>query len=94
MKEKVRYMIDVQNAEILYRDTERFPQIVNEVWGNIWMPDDPNFAYWRNKSFWRSDMMLAPTTRKLIQLAFHDCLKNVDSEGNHFGGCDGCLNWE
>jgi hypothetical protein len=94
VKEKVRYMIDVQNAEILYRDTERFPQIVNEVWGNIWMPDDPNFAYWRNKTFWRSDMMLAPTTRKLIQLAFHDCLKNVDSKGNHFGGCDGCLNWE
>ena len=94
MKEKVRYMIDEANAETLYRDTERFPQIVNEVWGNIWSPDDPNFAYWRNKSFWRSDMMLAPTTRKLIQLAFHDCLKNVDSEGNHFGGCDGCLNWE
>ena len=87
-------MIDVQNAETLYRDTERFPQIVNEVWGNIWSPDDPNFAYWRNKSFPRSDMMLAPTTRKLIQLAFHDCLKNVDSDGNHFGGCDGCLNWE
>ena len=94
VKEKVRYMIDEANAETLYRDTERFPQIVNEVWGNIWAPDDPNFAYWRNKSYWRSDMMLAPTTRKLIQLAFHDCLKNVDSEGNHFGGCDGCLNWE
>ena len=38
--------------------------------------------------------MQAPTTRKFIQLAFHDCLKNVDSNGNPFGGCDGCLNWE
>merc|ERR1719222_1031098 len=97
VKEKVRYMIDEANAETLYRDTERFPQIVNEIWGDIWAEAfgaDPSFAYWRNKSFWRSDMMLAPTTRKLIQLAFHDCLKNVDSDGNHFGGCDGCLNWE
>ena len=50
--------------------------------------------YYRNYTFTRSDNHLAPTTRKLIQLAFHDCLKNVDSEGNHFGGCDGCLNWE
>merc|ERR1711899_316653 len=94
VKEKVRYMIDEANAETLYRDTERFPQIVNEVWGNIWAPDDPSTFTWKNKTYWRSDMMLAPTTRKLIQLAFHDCLKNVDSEGNHFGGCDGCLNWE
>ena len=93
VKEKVQYMIDPQNAKSLYRDTERFPKIVNEVWGNVWKPHKEKFHHWRNKTFWRSDMMLAPTTRKLIQLAFHDCLKNVDSEGNHFGGCDGCLNW-
>jgi len=28
-------------------------------------------------------------TRKVIQLAFHDCLKYEDGSG----GCDGCLNW-
>merc|ERR1719209_2197485 len=94
VKEKVQYMIDFRNAIDLYRDTERFPEIVNEVFGNIWAPEDPSNKHWSNKSFWRSDMMLAPTTRKLIQLAFHDCLKNIDSNGNHFGGCDGCLNWE
>merc|ERR1711962_1405455 len=97
VKEKVRYMIDEANAETLYRETERFPQIVNEIWGDIWAEAfgaDPSTFTWKNKTYWRSDMMLAPTTRKLIQLAFHDCLKNVDSEGNHFGGCDGCLNWE
>ena len=109
VKEKVQYMIDFRNAIDLYRDTERFPEIVNEVYGNIWAPEDPSNKHWSNKSFWRSDMMLAPTTRKLIQvrrntvskkfkssfqLAFHDCLKNIDSNGNHFGGCDGCLNWE
>lgn len=114
VKEKVQYMIDFRNAIDLYRDTERFPEIVNEVFGNIWAPDDPSNKHWSNKSFSRSDMMLAPTTRKLIQvrwpspygnkgstyfesisqLAFHDCLKNIDSNGNHFGGCDGCLNWE
>ena len=41
-----------------------------------------------------AEMMQAPTTRKPIQLAFHDCLKNIDSNGNHFGGCNGCLNCE
>ena len=68
MKEKVQYMIDFRHAIDLYRDTERFPEIVNEVYGNIWAPDDPSNKHWSNKSFWRSDMMLAPTTRKLIQV--------------------------
>ena len=107
VKEKVQYMIDVKNANELYGDTDRFPEIVNEVFGNVWAPDDPNNKHWSNRSFSRSDKMIAPTTRKLIQvrwfliskpfqfqLAFHDCLKNVDSAGNHFGGRDGCLNWE
>ena len=94
VKEKVRYMIDFRNAKSLYRDTARFPKIVDEVYGNVWKPDDPSNKHWSNFSFWRSGMMIAPTSRKLIQLAFHDCLKNVDSDGNHFGGCDGCLNWE
>ena len=68
VKEKVQFMIDFRNAIDLYRDTERFPEIVNEVFGNIWAPDDPSNKHWSNKSFWRSDMMLAPTTRKLIQV--------------------------
>ena len=68
VKEKVQFMIDFRNAINLYRDTERFPEIVNEVFGNIWAPDDPSNKHWSNKSFWRSDMMLAPTTRKLIQV--------------------------
>ena len=94
VKEKIRYMVDFRNAKALYRDTVRFPKIVDEVFGNVWKPDDPSNKHWSNKTFWRSGMMIAPTLRKLIQLAFHDCLKNVDSDGNQFGGCDGCLNWE
>ena len=31
-----------------------------------------------------------PSHSRLIQLAFHDCLKYEDGSG----GCDGCLNWE
>ena len=34
------------------------------------------------------------TTAKLIRLAFHDCVRNIDENGTHFGGCDGCLNWD
>ena len=30
-----------------------------------------------------------PTPSRLIQLAFHDCLRYKDGSG----GCDGCLNW-
>lgn len=30
-----------------------------------------------------------PTPSRLIQLAFHDCLRYEDDSG----GCDGCLNW-
>jgi hypothetical protein len=35
-----------------------------------------------------------PNAAKLLRLAFHDCVRNVDDNGLHFGGCDGCLNWE
>ena len=68
VKEKVQYMIDVKNANELYGDTDRFPEIVNEVFGNVWAPDDPNNKHWSNRSFSRSDKMIAPTTRKLIQV--------------------------
>ena len=34
------------------------------------------------------------TIAKLIRLAFHDCVTNIDESGVHFGGCDGCLNWD
>ena len=94
VKEKVRHMVDPENAKALFHWNEDFPPIVNSVYGNIWRPDDPSNKHWYDRAFSRADKMQAPTTRKLIQLAFHDCLKNVDSNGNHFGGCDGCLNWE
>ena len=31
-----------------------------------------------------------PSPNRLIELAFHDCLKYEDGSG----GCDGCLNWK
>ena len=43
--------------------------------------------------FMRQDMR-RPMASKFIRLAFHDCVKNIDSEGNHVGGCDGCLNYD
>ena len=48
---------------------------------------------------WSNYMFLLRASRrtnwaKLIRLAFHDCVSNIDENGNHFGGCDGCLNWE
>ena len=33
-----------------------------------------------------------PRHSRLIQLAFHDCLKYADEDGGG-GGCDGCINW-
>ena len=33
-----------------------------------------------------------PRFSRLIQLAFHDCLKYADEDGGG-GGCDGCINW-
>ena len=94
VKEKVLVMTNPDNAKTLYSDENRFPPIVNEVFGNVWHPEDPSNKHWFNKSFPRTHPELAPTTRKLVRLAFHDCLKNKDEEGNRFGGCDGCLNWE
>ena len=94
VKEKVRHMTDFQYVKELYHYTEHFPPIVDLTYGNVWRPDDPGNKLWFNNTYSRADKVQAPTTRKLLQLAFHDCLKNVDADGNHFGGCDGCLNWE
>ena len=87
-------MTNPDNAKTLYNDNNRFPPIVNLVFGDHWHPDDPDNKHWFNHSFPRTHPELAPTTRKLVRLAFHDCLKNKDEDGNRFGGCDGCLNWE
>jgi len=87
-------MINPDKANSLYAWNERFPPIVNLVYGWVWKPDDPETNKWYNHSFTRSHPELAPTSRKLIQLAFHDCLKYSDGKGNSFGGCDGCLNWD
>ena len=91
---QVRLMINPDNADSLYKWNPRFPDIVNEVYGNVWKPEDPSNKHWFNHSFTRAHPELAPTGRKLIQLAFHDCLKYSDDKGNSFGGCDGCLNWD
>ena len=48
------------------------------------VPRDYNRGSIRN--MWRR---LGPGHTRLIQLAFHDCLKYEDGTG----GCDGCLNW-
>merc|ERR1719402_2041940 len=34
-----------------------------------------------------------PTPAKLMQLAFHDCLKYVEDPEIGPNGCDGCINW-
>ena len=95
VKEKVKAMIDPANRHTLYSEQSRFPDIVNLVYGKARKPSGPKSKnYWYNASYSRADVHLAPSTRKLIQLAFHDCLKNVDEEGRVIGGCDGCLNWK
>ena len=97
VKEKVRFMIDSHNHETLFHRNENFPPITNLVFGDVNLdnsrPNDTSMDYYRNMTFSRSSFRISPTPRKLIQLAFHDCLKNVNSAGEHFGGCDGCLNW-
>ena len=91
---QVRVMIHPDKADSLYKWNPRFPDIVNEVYGMVWKPEDPSNKHWYNHSFTRAHPELAPTSRKLIQLAFHDCLKYSDGKGNSFGGCDGCLSWD
>merc|ERR1712055_108600 len=81
-------------AKQLYHWTDDSLPIRDKVYGPYWTPENPKNKQWYVRSFTRADVMQAPTTRKLLQLAFHDCLKNIDAKGNHFGGCDGCLNWE
>jgi len=92
VQEKVRIMVNPKLAKELFEDTEKFPPIVDLAFGNVWHPEDPDND-WFNASFSRAHPEFAASTRKLIRLAFHDCLKNVDAAGNRFGGCDGCLNW-
>jgi hypothetical protein len=92
VQDKVRIMVNPKLAKELFEDTEKFPPIVDLAFGNVWHPDDPDND-WFNASFSRAHPEFAASTRKLIRLAFHDCLKNVDAAGNRFGGCDGCLNW-
>jgi len=94
VKEKVQHMVNFNIAKQLYHWTDDFLPIRDKVYGPYWTPENPKNKQWYVRSFTRADVMQAPTTRKLLQLAFHDCLKNIDANGNHFGGCDGCLNWE
>jgi len=93
VQQKVRLIVNPEKAKELFGDTERFPPIVDLAFGNVWHPEDPDNK-WFNASFSRKHPEFAASTRKLIRLAFHDCLRNVDEGGNRFGGCDGCLNWE
>ena len=96
VKEKVRFMLDSHNHATLFHRNENFPPITNLVYGDSklakWHPNDTSMDYYRNETFSRASFRIAPTPAKLIQRAFHDCLKNIDSTtGEHFGGCDGCL---
>ena len=98
VKEKVMVMIHPDNVNI-YTDRKRFPPIVNSVFGDgdVWSENPNNVAnssgLFYDRLFPRSNNDLAPTSRKLVRLAFHDCLRTTDSQGNQSGGCDGCLNW-
>merc|ERR1711936_1155265 len=98
VKEKIRFILNTHNHEALFHRNENFPPITNLVFGDVTLnnrrPEDTSMDYYRNMTFSRSSARISPTPRKVIQLAFHDCLKNIDAAGNHFGGCDGCLNWE
>merc|ERR1712156_1212072 len=98
VKEKIRFILNTHNHEALFHRNENFPPITNLVFGDVTLnnrnPEDTSMDYYRNMTFSRSSARISPTPRKVIQLAFHDCLKNIDASGNHFGGCDGCLNWE
>ena len=98
VKEKVMVMIHPDNTN-LYDDRTRFPPIVNRVYGDgdVWNENPNNVAdssgIFYNRQFPRSNNDLSPSSRKLVRLAFHDCLRSTDAQGNLSGGCDGCLNW-
>jgi len=92
VQQKVRLLVNPAKRKELFEDTVRFPPIIDLAYGNVWHPEDPNND-WFNASFSRAHPEFCASTRKLIRLAFHDCLKNIDDDGNRFGGCDGCLNW-
>ena len=98
VKEKVMVMIHPDNTN-LYDDRTRFPPIVNRVYGDgdVWNENPNNVAdssgIFYNRQFPRSNDDLSPSSRKLVRLAFHDCLRSTDAQGNLSGGCDGCLNW-
>ena len=63
----------------------------------VWNGNPNNVAdssgIFNNHQFPRSNNGLSPSSRKLVRLAFHDCLRSTDARGNLSGGCDGCLNW-
>ena len=84
VKEKVMTMIHPDNVN-LYADAKRFPPIVNRVFGDgdVWSETPNNVAnssgIFYNRLFPRSSNDLSPTSRKLVRLAFHDCLRSTDS---------------
>jgi len=84
VQQKLRYLFrrSVRTNKTDIITDEMFPPIVNEVW-------TAGFEYKRNITHYRRNIVLGFHTRKVIQLAFHDCLKYEDGSG----GCDGCLNW-
>ena len=62
MKEKILVMTNPDNAKALYSDENRFPPIVNLVFGNVWHPEDPSNKHWFNKSF--------PRTRVILKVSY------------------------
>ena len=65
------------------------PDNLNEGDLDLYSRDHDEFNLPRkysNRWRWR----YGPNHNRLIELAFHDCLRYEDGTG----GCDGCLNWK
>ena len=84
VQQKVRYLVNPDNLKAIFNDKGRFPDIVDLTYGNVWWGPDDERNKWQNTSFKRAHRELIASTHKLIRLAFHDCVPNIDADGNRF----------
>ena len=80
--------IEAQNGNNCWSDPG-LPDNLNEGDLDLYSRDHDEFNLPRkysNRWRWR----YGPNPNRLIELAFHDCLRYEDGSG----GCDGCLNWK
>ena len=75
-------MLNQDKRKELFGDQEKFPPIIDLAYGNVWWGADDPRNEWHNASFSRAHPERSANTAKLIRLAFHDCVKSMDSEGN------------